>query len=98
MENLKSRQGIGELIKAWPLKDVKEGTDVFGECLLEEYLQDVIPPHKGKEIPEGWFNANMMNSLISLSKNYHKGIFDLEAAIDEGIRIAKDPTNYNTGK
>lgn len=98
MENLKSREGIGNLIKAWPLKDVKGAPDVFGECLLEEYLQDVIPPHKGKEIPEGWFNQNQGKSVIRLSENYHNGVLDLEAAIDEGIRIAKDPTNYSTGK
>jgi hypothetical protein len=97
MENLKSREGIAKLIKVWPLEEVETGVDVFGECLLEEYLQDRIPPHKGKEIPAGWFNQNMAKALTNLSKNYHNGIFSLEQAVDEGIRIAKDPKNYSTG-
>ena len=98
MKNLKVREDIARLIKVWPLEDVKMGTDVFGECLLEAYVQDVIPPHKGKELPLGMFNQNMIEALRNLSTNYHNGTLDLEAAVDEGIKIATNPENYSISK
>lgn len=90
----KNLSGIQNVIKVWPLKDVKKGVDVFGECIIEEYLEDTIPGHTGKEIPEGQFNLKMEKELIAVSEGYHLGIMNLEAAANQAVTVILDPTNY----
>ena len=90
----KNLSGIQNVIKVWPLQDVEKGVDVFGECIIEEYLEDQIPGHKGREIPEGQFNLKMGKELIEVSKGYHSGLMDLETAANQAVTVILDPTNY----
>jgi len=80
-------KAIKKCIKSWPLEEVEEVPDVFGECLIEEY--------QGEDIPEGQFNDRMFESLIGLSSDFKKGVLTIEQAADKAIEIITDPLNYN---
>jgi hypothetical protein len=90
-----NKTAIEELIKTWPLKAVEAAPDVFGESLIEEYLEGNIPGNKAGKIPEGQFNSKMEEALIELSKGYHTGTLTIEQAVDKAIQIVTDPSNYN---
>ncbi len=79
-------KGIKKTIKTWSLGDVEEGSDVFGECLIEEF---------GEEVPEGMFNDNMHEALVDLMKKYKGGVIDLDKAADKAVEAITDPENYD---
>jgi len=87
--------GIKNVIEVWPLEDVEEGADVFGECLIEEYLEGTIPDNKEGRIPEGMFNGKMFESLVELSRGYKEGDLTIEQAVDKAIEVITDPENYS---
>lgn len=80
---------IGKTIKAWGVKHVTDGTDVYGETIMDNIPEELKP--------SGMFNAKMDQSLIQLSKDYHTGMLSIEQAIDKAIEIVTDPSNYTTG-
>ena len=86
---------IKKTIESWPLQDVKKGTDVFGECLIEEYLGGTIPENKTGKIPEGVFNVGMSKSLIELSEDFAAGKIDIDQAEVMAIKIITSQENYN---
>jgi hypothetical protein len=88
-------QAIKNCIEAWSLNDVKGVPDVFGECLIEEYLGGNIPDNKAGKIPEGQFNARMFEWLIKVSSDFKTGVITIEQAVDTVIKIITDPQNYS---
>ena len=78
---------IGKTIKAWGVKHVADGTDVYGETITDNIPEELKP--------SGMFNEKMDQSLIQLSKDYHTGTLSIEQAIDKAIEIVTDPSNYN---
>jgi len=77
---------IGKTIKAWGVKHVADGTDVYGETITDNIPEELKP--------SGMFNEKMDQSLIQLSKDYHTGMLSIEQAIDKAIEIVTDPSNY----
>lgn len=91
--NLTLRDALIDLVELWPVSDLEQTTDHFGEIAIE-YLEDA-----GETIPQGMFNSKMDEKLIGVREMYdslsEKGDqSNLDAVAEKFISVIKDPENY----
>mgnify|MGYP000299942666 CR=1 FL=1 len=80
---------IANAIETWIPEDVKMTSDHLGETITQALEGE------GIELPEGMFNSNMHNALLSLSTEFHSKQLPIGTAIEKAIAIATNPENYS---
>lgn len=85
-----TKSEIANVIESWIPKDVRQTSDHMGEGITQALEEE------GIELPEGMFNNNMHNALLALSREFHSGQLEIEAAVEKAIAIATNPKNYGT--
>ena len=83
-----AKSEIANAIEIWIPEDVEQTSDHMGESIVQALEID------GIEVPEGMFNNNIHNALLTLSREFHSGQLELEAAIQKAVTIAMNPQNY----
>jgi hypothetical protein len=84
MENL----NLLNLIRSWNLEDVEMGSDIFGECIIDNL--------ENYNIEEGkMFNNKMENELINIMFLYKNNILEENLVVDNLIKIINNVENYN---
>jgi len=89
------KENLKNAISVWSLENVKAGPDVFGEVVIEEFVEGNIPENKGIKVPNGYFNNRMEDSLIAMREDLELGKINLDQAVEVTIAIITDPANYS---